>query len=33
VAYIDSQPGVQGRRAKWSEYKFGDWEIRELSVE
>lgn len=30
--YIDIQPGVQGRRCKWSEEKFGDWYIVEHTV-
>lgn len=25
--YIDQQPGVMGRIAKWSEEKYGDWKI------
>jgi len=32
VNYIDSKPGVMGRRAKWSEEKYGDWMIKELYV-
>ena len=31
--YIDNQPGVMGRRLKWSEEKYGDWEIVEISVQ
>lgn len=30
--YIDQQPGVMGRRGKWSEDKFGDWKIQTLEV-
>ena len=26
--FIDQQPGVMGRRQKWSQDKYGDWEIR-----
>ena len=32
IAYIDSQPGVQGRRAKWSDQKHGDWTYEEVEV-
>jgi len=33
-AYIDSQPGVQGRRFKWSTLPHGghDWEVHEIDV-
>ena len=31
--YIDEQPGVQGRRAKWSRSTYGDWRISPLEVE
>ncbi len=31
-AFIDSQPGVMGRRAKWSTILYGDWEVRTLEV-
>lgn len=30
--YIDYKPGVQGRTAKWSDQKYGDWEIEEFPV-
>jgi len=30
--YIDVQPGVMGRRCRWSQEKFGDWEVREIEV-
>ena len=30
--YIDQQPGVQGRKAKWSEAEFGDWCVVEVDV-
>lgn len=30
--YIDNKPGVMGRTSKWSTEKFGDWEVRVLSV-
>lgn len=30
--YIDKQPGVMGRTAKWSEEKYGDWEIRPIKI-
>ena len=30
--YIDIQPGIQGRMAKWSTMKHGDWYIEELKV-
>ena len=30
--YIDEQPGVMGRRAKWSTEKYGDWEIQKIEV-
>lgn len=26
--YIDQQPGIQGRRAKWSQETHGDWYIK-----
>ena len=32
IDYIDTQPGIMGRMAKWSEEKYGDWEIRSLNV-
>lgn len=32
AAYIDEQPGVQGHRRKWSEAKYGDWDIQEVKV-
>lgn len=30
--YIDEQPGVMGRKAKWSQQKYGDWEIKAVKV-
>ena len=30
--YINSQPGVMGRTAKWTDRKYGDWEIEEIEV-
>lgn len=30
--YIDSKPGVMGRRMKWSEQDYGDWTIKEVEV-
>lgn len=30
--YVDSQPGIMGRKGKWSEDKYGDWYIREVEV-
>jgi len=30
--YIDNQPGVMGRRAKWSNEKYGDWTMKEVVV-
>jgi hypothetical protein len=30
--YIDDQPGCMGRRAKWSNAKYGDWEVKEILV-
>lgn len=32
VEYVDAQPGVMGRRAKWSLEKYGDWEVRDIEV-
>lgn len=32
VEYIDRQPGVMGRQAKWSQEKYGDWRIEPLVV-
>ncbi len=32
VEYADAQPGIMGRRGKWSEEKYGDWEIREMPL-
>lgn len=31
-AYIDKQPGVMGRRRKWSTEKYGDWEIKDVEI-
>lgn len=30
--YIDDKPGVMGRKAKWSEEKYGDWQVEPLVV-
>ena len=30
--YIDEQPGVMGRKSKWSQSKYGDWEIKVIEV-
>jgi len=30
--YIDEQPGVMGKRFKWSTKKYGDWMIKEVDV-
>ncbi|EPQ9499804.1 hypothetical protein SEPL_466 [Salmonella phage SE_PL] len=31
--YINSQPGVMGRRVKWTEEKYaGDWDIQTINV-
>lgn len=30
--YIDAQPGVMGRRAKWSQIEYGDWKIKCVNV-
>lgn len=30
--YVDEQPGVMGRRKKWSQLKYGDWHIKEIEV-
>lgn len=30
--YIDAQPGVMGRRAKWSAEQHGDWSVKEVEV-
>ena len=31
--YINSQPGVMGRRVKWTESKYdGDWDIQTVNV-
>jgi hypothetical protein len=32
AAYIDTKAGVMGRKAKWSEEKYGDWRIEEMEV-
>lgn len=32
AAYIDEQPGVMGRRSKWSECEYGDWDIQEVKA-
>lgn len=30
--YIDTKCGVMGRKAKWSEEQYGDWEVRPITV-
>lgn len=30
--FADIQPGVMGRTAKWSQEKWGDWEVKEVNV-
>lgn len=30
--YIDEQPGIMGRKMKWSEEKYGDWQVRRIIV-
>lgn len=30
--YTDRQTGVMGRKAKWSEQEYGDWQIRIAEV-
>ena len=30
--YIDEQPGVMGRRFKWSQSPYGDWTIKPIEV-
>jgi hypothetical protein len=30
--YIDDQPGIMGRKGKWSQMEYGDWEIIEVNV-
>lgn len=30
--YIDEQPGVIGRRSKWSQQKYGDWGLKAIEV-
>lgn len=30
--YIDEQPGIMGRKAKWSQEKYGDWTVETLEV-
>ena len=32
ASYVDEQPGVFGRREKWSENDNGDWEIHEIEL-
>ena len=29
---IDQRPGVMGRKSKWSQEKWGDWQVREVEV-
>jgi hypothetical protein len=33
IEYMDKQPGVQGRRGKWSTEKYGDWTIEKVVVQ
>ncbi len=30
--YIDEQPGVMGRRSKWSQQKYGDWRMEAIEL-
>lgn len=30
--YIDHQPGLMGRKGKWSEEEYGDWTMKETEV-
>lgn len=30
--YIDGQGGVMGRKAKWSQEKYGDWRVEAIRV-
>jgi hypothetical protein len=30
--YIDSRPGVMGRKGKWSEGENGDWTMKPVNV-
>lgn len=30
--YIDNQPGIQGKKAKWSQSLYGDWEIKKMPI-
>jgi len=27
--YVDTKPGVMGRKVKWSEERYGDWVVEE----
>jgi hypothetical protein len=31
-AYIDTRPGIMGRRAKWSTEKYSDWKVVPIEV-
>jgi hypothetical protein len=31
--YIDFKPGIMGRKLKWSEGQYGDWDIEELEID
>jgi len=30
--FINDQPGIMGRRAKWTEGKCQDWQVKEIEV-
>jgi hypothetical protein len=30
--YIDTQPGIMGRKCQWSQAKYGDWDVIELTI-
>lgn len=32
IDYIDRQSGIMGRKAKWSQEKYGDWVVKEITV-
>lgn len=32
AAYIDTQPGIMGRREKWSEQDHGDWTMEKVPL-
>lgn len=33
IDYMDQQPGIMGRKAKWSEQKYGDWAVKAWDVQ